>query len=203
MGDAMNNKIAAFTVAGVLAAALVVSGIVYLSLGIDGSSTWMTGSVAGSAEATSADAYAAGDAATASEDAAGPYEPTSEYIAEGFDPDERLVDFSDSEPAAGSGPRVDILTTSDVQRIVYNRANDLIPCYQKTLDGRPDATGRVHFRFGIDPSGEVVMVRIPKSGLESTVAEDCMVEKTRRWEFPETGLEIVTRFKTSMMFRLN
>ena len=200
----MNKNLTIIALAGLATAALAIGGVVYLSLGIDGSSAWMTGSTAGAPGARSADAYAAGDASTATADAgSGPYEPTSEYIAEGFDPDKRLIDFSNSKPAAGSGPRVDILTTSDVQRIVYNRANDLIPCYQKTLDRRPDATGRVHFSFGLDPSGEVVMVRIPKSGLESTVAEDCMVEKTRRWDFPETGLEIVTRFKTSMMFRLN
>lgn len=133
----------------------------------------------------------------------GPYEPTSKYIADGFDPDERVIDFSESKVRSKKeGPRLDVLTTNDVQRIVYDRANSLIPCYQKVLDKRPDAGGDVGFEFGIDSDGEVLMVRITDSELRSKVAEDCLVEKTRNWDFPKTNLDFVTRFQTSMLFRM-
>jgi hypothetical protein len=132
----------------------------------------------------------------------GPYEPTSEYVAKGFDPGKQVIDFSESKGGEASGPGEDILTTGNVHRILHERANKLIPCYQKVLDERPDASGEVGFEFGIDSGGGVKMVRVTDSELESRKAEDCMVEKTRGWSFPETGMGSVTTFETSMTFRL-
>jgi len=145
---------------------------------------------------------AASDQSTSEGGESGSYEPTSEYVAEGFDPDERVVDFSEATEGARDGPARDILTSRDVQRMLHERSDRLVPCYQKVLDERPDAQGDVQFSFAIDSGGDVRMVRITDSELRSPAAEDCMVRETRNWEFSKTHLGSVTRFETGMTFRL-
>jgi hypothetical protein len=195
-------------VAGVVAVVALagVGGLVVYAPG------WLSGSessTVGSAAAPDIDRESGGESGESkgttderAERNEGPYEPTSEYVAEGFDPGKQVIDFSESKTGGGSRPRGDILTTGDVHRILHERANKLIPCYQKVLDERPEASGEVGFEFGIDSGGGVKMVRVTDSELESRQAEDCMVDKTRGWSFPETGMGSVTTFETSMTFRM-
>lgn len=132
----------------------------------------------------------------------GPYRPSSQFIADGFDPDRTVMDFEEAAAKREAGPKVGVLSTADVQRIVYDRANRLIPCYQKVLDTRPEAAGNVDFEFAIAPSGDVLMVRVASSELESKLAEDCMVGRMKGWSFPATKLQVPTRLETGMMFQL-
>lgn len=196
-------------VAGVVAVVALagVGGLVVYAPG------WFSGaesSTVGSAAAPDIDRESGGESVESAESAderadrnEGPYEPTSEYVAEGFAPDDRVVDFSEAEAGdEKSGPGADVLSANDVDRILHERASQLLTCYQKVLDERPEVSGEVAFEFGIGPGGEVKMVRVTNSELESRKAEDCLVEKTRGWSFPETNLGTVTRFDTSMTFRM-
>jgi len=196
-------------VAGVVAvlALFGVGGLVVYAPGwLSGSESSAVGSAAapdidGEREAESAESGESGENKV--DRSEGPYEPTSEYVADGFDPDDRVVDFSEAEAGSqASGPGADVLTANDVHRILHERASQLIPCYQKVRDERPQASGEVSFEFGIDSGGEVKLVRVTDSELESRQAEDCLVEKTRGWTFPETNLGTVTRFDASMTFRM-
>lgn len=152
-----------------------------------------------------------GDIASAAKEAAGepdkpqptqppgPYEPSSEYIEPGLDPD--VTTFAMDKGDAPTDPNLpEMLSGAAIQRVTNQHQNELVQCYADALKDDPDLAGRVFFDFGVAPDGHVAMVRVTGSKLRSKPTEDCFVDKARRWKFPATRRQVLTRFDTDFNF---
>lgn len=126
--------------------------------------------------------------------------PTSAYLEEGFDPDHVEFDFGGASSADDGDKLPRVLSAHQIQTIVDTHRDELVDCYSNELDTNPDLAGRVDLDFAVTPDGQVAMVRVVDSTLESTAAEDCFVERARHWRFPETNHELPTRFETDFTF---
>lgn len=122
------------------------------------------------------------------------YVPSSAYIEEGAD--NRNLEFGFGEGATGS----EVLSDGMIQNVVTRGQNDLIGCYAEQLQENQELEGQVFFEFAVRPNGRVAMVKVTDSSLRSKEAEDCFVEKARRWQFPAVDSDILTRFDTDFMF---
>lgn len=129
----------------------------------------------------------------------GPYEPTSEYIEPGLDPD--VTTFAMDKGGKPVDPNLpEMLSEAAIQQVSNQHQRELIGCYAQALKDDSDLAGRVFFNFGVAPDGHVAMVRVTKSGLRSKSTEDCFVDKARRWRFPATRRQVLTRFDTNFNF---
>lgn len=128
-----------------------------------------------------------------------PYDgPSSGFQAAGFDPDHVEIDFGTESSGGTGGSR--FLTRQQIQRVMTQNQGDLLSCYGQELQQFPELMGTVDFDFAVAPSGEVKMVRVIESSLESKAAEDCFVQKARHWRFPATNQETHSRFDTDFTF---
>jgi hypothetical protein len=124
------------------------------------------------------------------------YEPTSGWIEEGLDPNVTTFGFEGKTPEP-TGPPMD---ERQVQSLVYAKQNSLMQCYADALAENPDLQGKVFLKFGIAPDGHVAMVKVTDSSLRSKPTEDCLVEKARTWDFPQTNRSTLLQFETDFTF---
>ncbi len=125
--------------------------------------------------------------------------PNSAYVEEGFEPDNLEIDFGAADDEQDSNlPRV--LSDAQIQSVIDSHQDELVACYGDQLQEDPDLSGRVDVDFAIHPEGRVAMVQVTDSTLRSHAAEDCLVERARRWTFPEVNQAHHTQFDTDFEF---
>jgi hypothetical protein len=71
-----------------------------------------------------------------------------------------------------------------VRRIVRQHLNEVRFCYEQALVRRPSLAGRIVAQFTIAPTGRVLASALQSSSLGEASVDACIVEATRRWEFP-------------------
>ena len=83
-----------------------------------------------------------------------------------------------------------------VLKVVRRHQNEIRFCYESELPKVPDLSGKVTVAWTIGASGAVEMAEIADSGLGNTNVESCIVQKVRRWTFPEPkgGGEVAITF---------
>jgi TonB family protein len=81
-----------------------------------------------------------------------------------------------------------------VRRIIRQHLNEVKYCYELQLPRHPDLAGRITVQFSIAAEGKVTASLVQASSLNNAAVESCIVQATRRWEFPRrnAGLTIVS-----------
>ena len=72
-----------------------------------------------------------------------------------------------------------------VLKVVRRHQNEIRFCYESELQKAPDLAGKVTVAWTIGGSGAVEAAQIAESGLGNANVESCIVQKVRRWTFPE------------------
>lgn len=89
-----------------------------------------------------------------------------------------------------------------VMRVIKRHQSEIRFCYETELKRSPELEGKVTVRWSIDGSGNVTDALIAESGLGSDPVEACILQRVKRWSFPEpkSGNEVVITFP--WVFRL-
>ena len=83
-----------------------------------------------------------------------------------------------------------------VLKVVRRHQNEIRFCYESELSKSPDLAGKITVAWTIGSSGAVEMAQIAESGLGNANVEACIVQRVRRWTFPEPngGQEVAITF---------
>ncbi len=83
-----------------------------------------------------------------------------------------------------------------VLKVVRRHQNEIRFCYESELAKTPSLAGKVTVAWTIAASGAVETAQIAESGLSNATVEACIVQRVRRWSFPEpsSGQEVAITF---------
>ncbi len=83
-----------------------------------------------------------------------------------------------------------------VLKVVRRHQNEIRFCYESELAQAPDLSGKVTVAWTIGASGSVESAQIAESGLSNERVEACIVQRVKRWTFPEPqgGQEVAITF---------
>ena len=83
-----------------------------------------------------------------------------------------------------------------VLKVVRRHQSEIKFCYESELSKQPDMSGKVTVAWTISATGSVEMAQIAESGLGNQKVEDCIVQRVKRWTFPEPrgGEEVAITF---------
>ncbi len=77
------------------------------------------------------------------------------------------------------------LSKDVIAKVIKRHQNEIKYCYEQELAKQPDLSGKVAVMFTIDPTGAVSEANVTESSLNNNNAESCMMDRIRRWKFPE------------------
>jgi len=89
------------------------------------------------------------------------------------------------------GPVVGPVRISDglprdlVAKVIRAHFNEIKYCYERELQHAPELAGKVSVQFVIGGTGEVLEAQIAESTLSNSAVEQCMLDRVKRWRFPE------------------
>ena len=83
----------------------------------------------------------------------------------------------------------------EVLRVVKRHQSEIRFCYESALQQHPELAGKVTARWVIAPTGDVETAEIAESSLGEPTAEACILQRVKRWRFPQPkGGEVVINF---------
>jgi TonB family protein len=83
----------------------------------------------------------------------------------------------------------------EILRVVKRHESEIRFCYESALRKHPDLAGKVTARWVIAQTGDVETAEITESSLGDPAAEACILERVKRWRFPQPeGEEVVVTF---------
>lgn len=77
------------------------------------------------------------------------------------------------------------LTKDQIAAVINRHIGEVIYCYEKGLQVRPDLSGRVGVKFNINAGGRVTTAGVSSSSLNSAQVEGCILNRLRSWPFPK------------------
>ncbi len=77
------------------------------------------------------------------------------------------------------------LTKDQIAAVINKHIGEVIYCYEKGLQVRPDLSGRVGVKFNINAGGRVSTASVGSSSLNSAQVEGCIMNRLRSWPFPK------------------
>jgi TonB family protein len=77
------------------------------------------------------------------------------------------------------------LDMETIRRIIRQHAAEYKYCYEKQLNVKRDLAGKVTVKFTISGNGSVIAAAIEESTMGDRDVESCLVDKIKRWVFPE------------------
>lgn len=98
----------------------------------------------------------------------------------------------------GDSPRQvlgDGLPRDVIMSVIRRHQSEIKFCYERELQQNPKLAGKIAVSFTIDGSGNISDAQIAESGVDNANVEGCMLERIRRWKFPEPqggGVVVVT-----------
>lgn len=98
----------------------------------------------------------------------------------------------------GDGPKSvlgDGLPRDVIMGVIRRHQSEIKFCYEKELQHNTSLAGKIAVSFTIDGSGNISDAQIAESGVDNANVEGCMLERIRRWKFPEPlggGVVVVT-----------
>ncbi|MBL8933331.1 MAG: energy transducer TonB [Archangium sp.] len=98
----------------------------------------------------------------------------------------------------GDGPREVIgngLDKDVVMSVIRRHQSEIKFCYEKELQQNAKLAGKIAITWTIDASGAISDAQVAESGVDNTNVEACMLERIRRWRFPEPkggGVVVIT-----------
>ncbi len=79
-----------------------------------------------------------------------------------------------------------------IMKVIKRHQAEIKFCYEQELQKIPTLAGKVAVAWTIDPAGAVSEANVSESSLANTNVEACIVQRIRRWKFPEpTGGGVV------------
>lgn len=83
-----------------------------------------------------------------------------------------------------------------VLKVVRKHQNEIRYCYESELQKHPELGGKITVEWTIGSSGAVESAAVAESGLANANVEACIVQRIRRWNFPEPpgGQEVAITF---------
>jgi TonB family protein len=83
-----------------------------------------------------------------------------------------------------------------VRKVVQRHQGEIRYCYESALASAPGLAGKVTVTWTIGATGAVETAQVAQSGLGSEAVEACIVQRVKRWHFPEPpqGQEVAVTF---------
>jgi TonB family protein len=83
-----------------------------------------------------------------------------------------------------------------VLKVVRRHQSEIRYCYESELQKHPELGGKITVAWTIGSSGSVESAEVAESGLRNETVESCIVQRIRRWNFPEPkgGQEVAITF---------
>jgi TonB family protein len=72
-----------------------------------------------------------------------------------------------------------------IMKVIKRHQNEIKFCYEQELQKNPALGGKVAVAWTIDPSGAVSEAAVSESSISNANVESCIVQRIRRWKFPE------------------
>jgi TonB family protein len=72
-----------------------------------------------------------------------------------------------------------------IARVIQRHQSEIKFCFESELQRDPRLAGKVAVAWTIDPTGAVSEAAVSESTLGSPAAERCILDRVRRWRFPE------------------
>lgn len=100
--------------------------------------------------------------------------------------------------APGDGPREVIgngLDKDVVMSVIRRHQSEIKFCYEKELQQNAKLAGKIAITWTIDATGAISDAQVAESGVDNNNVEACMLERIRRWKFPEPkggGVVVIT-----------
>jgi TonB family protein len=89
----------------------------------------------------------------------------------------------------GPGPQRTIvsdgLSRDVVAKVIRRHESEIKFCYEQALQHSTGLKGKVTVMFTIGPAGDVTDASVADSSLQNDEVADCMVQRVKRWRFPE------------------
>ncbi|MBS2029226.1 MAG: TonB family protein [Deltaproteobacteria bacterium] len=87
------------------------------------------------------------------------------------------------------------LSREEIERVIKRHQSEILFCYNSQLQKSPGLAGKVAVNFTIDGSGVISEAAVAQTSLENEAVERCVIDRIRRWRFPEPkggGVVVVT-----------
>jgi TonB family protein len=79
-----------------------------------------------------------------------------------------------------------------IMKVVKRHQNEIKYCYEQEAQKNSALAGKVAVAWTIDPAGGVAEANVSESSISNANVESCIVQRIRRWKFPEpTGGGVV------------
>ncbi len=72
-----------------------------------------------------------------------------------------------------------------IMKVIKRHQNEIKFCYEQELQKNPALAGKVAVAWTIDPAGAVSEANVSESSVSNANVESCIVQRIRRWKFPE------------------
>lgn len=72
-----------------------------------------------------------------------------------------------------------------IMKVIKRHQNEIKFCYEAELQTHPELAGKVAVAWTIDPRGMVADASVSESSMGNPNVESCILERIRRWKFPE------------------
>ncbi len=72
-----------------------------------------------------------------------------------------------------------------IMKVIKRHQNEIKFCYEQELQKNPSLAGKVAVAWTIDPTGGVSEATVSESSIGNANVESCIVQRIRRWKFPE------------------
>ena len=72
-----------------------------------------------------------------------------------------------------------------IMKVIKRHQNEIKFCYEAELQKTPTLGGKVAVAWTIDPAGSVSEANVSESSIGNANVESCIVQRIRRWKFPE------------------
>jgi TonB family protein len=72
-----------------------------------------------------------------------------------------------------------------IARVIQRHQSEIKFCYEAELQRDPSLGGKVAVAWTIDPGGSVSEAAVSESSMGSAAVERCILDRLRRWRFPE------------------
>jgi TonB family protein len=98
----------------------------------------------------------------------------------------------------GDGPRTvvgDGLPRDVVMAVIRRHQSEMKHCYERELQQNAQLSGKIAVTWTIDATGSIADAMVAESGVDNSNVEACMLERIRRWKFPEPkggGVVVIT-----------
>ena len=77
------------------------------------------------------------------------------------------------------------LDRETILKVVRRHQSEIKFCYESALATHPQLGGKITVAWTIDPSGAVSEANVAESGIDNANVEACVLQRVRRWRFPE------------------